>query len=309
MTTCISSSTTTETAVADSSRLEGPCVRVVVPAHNAAAFLGETLQSLVDQEGAPRFRVVVVVSASVDDTERVAQSFADRLDLVVAHTSVPGGNVARNHGAQMAGDERYLLFLDHDDVAEPTWVRNLVGALATLDVALGRYALDRLNSKATRDLRGPAPFVEVPETWERSMLRGQGGNCGWRKTAWDEVGGLDETHNFVDDVEILWRADDCGKRIGYVADATIQYRLRPTPMGYFMQYVHRYEGWAHLHAQFPDRVPRRTVFQFTKQVAWLVVHLPRAFSSDPARKGSWIAPAARVTGSLRGSLKHRTVYL
>ena len=44
-------------------------------------------------------------------------------------------------------------------------------------------------------------------------------------------------------------------------------------------------------------------------VAWLVVHLPRAFSSDPARKGSWIAPAARVTGSLRGSLKHRTVYL
>jgi glycosyltransferase involved in cell wall biosynthesis len=299
----------TGTPVSDGARHGGPCVRVVVPAHNAEAFLGETLQSLVDQRDAPPFRVVVVVSASADDTERVALSFTDRLDLVVEHTSVPGGNVARNRGAQVPGDERYLLFLDHDDVAEPTWVCGLVDALATLDVALGRYALDRLNSKATLALRGPAPFIEVPEKWERTMVRGQGGNCGWRRSAWDEVGGLDETHNFVDDVEILWRADDRAKRIGYTADATIQYRLRPTPMGYFMQYVRRYEGWAHLHAQFPDRVPRRTALEFTKQVAWLIVHLPRAFSASPARKGSWIAPAARVTGSLRGSLKHRTLYL
>lgn len=293
----------------DRTHHEGTSVRIVVPAHNAGAFLGETLQSLVDQRDAPPFRVVVVVSASVDDTEQVALSFTDRLDLVVAHTSLPGGNVARNCGAQVPGDERYLLFLDHDDVAEPTWVSNLVGALATLDIALGRYALDRLNSEATLALRGPASFIDVPEQWDRSQLRGQGGNCGWRKTAWDEVGGLDETHNFVDDVEILWRADDRGKRIGYVGDATVQYRLRPTPMGYFMQYVCRHEGWAHLHAQFPDRVPRRTALEFSKQVVWLLVHLPRAFSANPARKGSWIAPAARVAGSLRGSLKHRTLYL
>ena len=75
-----------------------------------------------------------------------------------------------------------------------------------------------------------------------------------------------------------------------------------------MQYVRRYEGWAHLYSQFPDRVPRRSMIDLAKQVVWLAVHSPRALSTDPAKKGSWIAPAARVVGSLSGSFKHRTVY-
>lgn len=285
-----------------------PAARVVIAAHNAAGFLGETLQSLVAQECDQHFEVVVVASACTDATEAVAQSFADRLDLTVLRTSRPGGNVARNIGAAHPDTPPALLFLDHDDCAEPGWVRHLLAALATCDIALGRYRIDRLNSAATLALRGPVVFAEPPTRYDPSSLTGQGGNCAFRTSVWQTLGGLSDDHHYVDDVEILWRAHDLGHTIDYAREAEAQYRLRTTARSYYSQYVNRSIGWAHLHRLYPDRVRRRSLKDAARQWAWVALHVGRAFSKDPAVQGSWVKPAARVVGSLRGSLKYRTLY-
>lgn len=283
--------------------------RVVIAAHNAAGFLAETLQSLAAQECDEPFEVVVVASACTDSTRAVARSFADRLDLTVLETPLPGGNVARNIGAAHPNAPAAVLFLDHDDYAEPGWVRSLLVTLSASDISLGRYRIDRLNSAATLALRGPVVFVEPATQYEPRSLTGQGGNSGFRTSVWRALGGLSDDLHYVDDVEILWRAHDLGYIIDYAKDAEAQYRLRTTAKAFYSQYVNRSIGWAHLHRLHPERVQRRPLKDAARQWAWVMLHIHRAFSKDPAVQGSWVKPAARVVGSLRGSLRYRTLYL
>lgn len=287
---------------------DGVVARVVVPAHDAAAFLRDTLDSLAAQTIADRLEIVVVASNCRDDTASVARAYADRLRMRVVETSQGGGNVARNLGADGLDAGTPVLFLDHDDVAEPGWAAALVDGLASADVVLGAYSVEQLNTPETRALRGAVVFTSVPDTYDPSSLTGQGGNCGYRAAAWTALGGLDPDQHFVDDVEILWRAHDRGMTIEYVAGALVQYRLRAEPREYFRQYVNRYSGWAHLRSRHPARVPRRTVGEAARQWAWIAVHLRDARSADPAVKGQWIRAAARSWGSLRGSIRWRTLY-
>ena len=289
-------------------RLVSPAVRVVIPANNAQAFLAETLQALVEQHDPPPLEVVVVVSASTDDTEHVAASFAEKIPLKLLRSDLPGGNVARNIGAAASNPPPVLLFLDHDDVPEPNWVSAMTSGLDEADVVLGRYAVDRLNSVATLAMRGDVAFTQAPDEYDPRSLTGQGGNSGYRTSTWVALRGLDVDQQFVDDVEILWRAHDAGFHIRYTPDAVVQYRLRADARSYFEQYVHRYQGWAYLHRHHPDRVPRRRLGAAVKQWGWVVIHLRRAWSGDPAVRGTWLRPAARVVGSLTGSIKAWTFY-
>jgi glycosyltransferase involved in cell wall biosynthesis len=297
-----------ENAAAEVASCDPPLPRVVIAAHNAEVFIGETLGSLVEQVGAPEFEVVVVLSACTDHTASVVAEFSGRLDLKIIESPAAGANVARNLGADAPGGSGPVLFLDHDDVAEEGWVAAMVASLTTADIVLGRYALDRLNSAETLALRGPVVFSTVPKEYSPTTLTGQGGNCGFRAKVWRSLGGLDPGQAFVDDVEILWRAYDKGNRIAYAADAVVQYRLRDTASAYFQQYMNRYCGWAHLHRSCPARVPRRSVPSALKQYAWVLLHLRRAWSNDPGRRGVWIYSAARIVGSLRGSFRYKTFF-
>ena len=87
---------------------------VIIPAYNAAATLSEALHS-VEQQHVQPFEVVVVNDGSTDDTERVVQSFMDRLPLVCVHQENAGLGAARNAGMRAAKGAAWV-FLDADDV-------------------------------------------------------------------------------------------------------------------------------------------------------------------------------------------------
>ena len=87
---------------------------VIIPAYNAAATLNEALHS-VEQQHVQPFEVVVVNDGSTDDTERVVQSFMDRLPLVCVHQENAGLGAARNAGMRAAKGAAWV-FLDADDV-------------------------------------------------------------------------------------------------------------------------------------------------------------------------------------------------
>eukprot|EP01030_Chromulinospumella_sphaerica_P011485 gene11485-11278_t len=59
-----------------------PLVTVLIPAHNAAATLAETLDSLVQQTYRD-FDILLVNDASHDATVAIARSYTDRLALRV----------------------------------------------------------------------------------------------------------------------------------------------------------------------------------------------------------------------------------
>jgi GT2 family glycosyltransferase len=103
-----------------------PRVSAIIPAWNAAPYLGDAVRSALAQEGA-EVEVVVVDDGSTDATPAVIASFGGRIRSVRQENR--GLPAARNAGIAAATGE-LIAFLDADDTWEPAKSRLQVAHLA-----------------------------------------------------------------------------------------------------------------------------------------------------------------------------------
>ena len=113
-------------------------VSIIIPAHNAARFIGQAIESvLLQHEAAAGFEldVIVVDNASTDATcDCVQRDFGSKVRLV--HEPKPGAACARNTGIAAATGS-LLAFLDADDLWLPGKLAEQCAALtAHPDVSL-----------------------------------------------------------------------------------------------------------------------------------------------------------------------------
>lgn len=97
--------------------MKNPLISVVVPIHNGAQWLKETLDSLFEQTY-PHFEIVLIDDASNDALLKVLGSFMDDRLLVTHLKKNVGVSAARNLGISFAKGE-YIAFCDADDVCHP----------------------------------------------------------------------------------------------------------------------------------------------------------------------------------------------
>lgn len=91
-------------------------ISVVIPAYNCGAYLCRAVDSVLRQTYSPH-EIIVVDDGSTDDTVAAAQSYGERIRLIVQENA--GASVARNRGVEAAGGE-WIAFLDGDD----EWLEN-----------------------------------------------------------------------------------------------------------------------------------------------------------------------------------------
>lgn len=111
---------------------------IIMPAHNAAAYLGRTLEVLARQMAElEQVEVIAINDASTDETAKILEEFA-RPHPWLKTISVDFANVglARQAGVGQA-DGRYVTFLDSDDAF-------LSGGLAWMVDTLRRHEPDLL---------------------------------------------------------------------------------------------------------------------------------------------------------------------
>ena len=155
-------------------------VSVLLTTHNGAAFLRETLDSVLSQDF-PDFEVVVVDDASTDTTPDLLAACADGRLRVLRTGQQLGVAGARNFGLA-ACRGAYIAAQDHDDISRPgrlaaqaAWLDQhpevvLVGSEIMISCAGRLQPTDHLPGSTPALLRWML-HVDNPLTWSSVMFR------------------------------------------------------------------------------------------------------------------------------------------
>jgi len=217
-----------------------PFISVVVCAYNAEATLPGCLASLA-QLNYPKFEVIVVDDGSTDATGLLADAHAARFARFrVLHQPNLGLSAARNAGlhASAGTGSDLVAYTDADCEVDPHWLHYL--ALAMADnrfAAVGGPNLpppeDNLTAACVAVSPGAPAHVLLSDDVAEHI---PGCNMAFRKERLCEIGGFDPLYRVAgDDVDVCWRLQERGQRIGFAAAMCVWHHRRNTIRAYCKQ--------------------------------------------------------------------------
>jgi GT2 family glycosyltransferase len=177
-----------------------PIVTIAVPSYNQGRFLDQALTSIFDQ-GLP-VEVFVADAGSTDGSIDVIKKFEGRLAGWRSHAD-RGQAAAINEGIAR-GRAPYVGWLNSDDCLLDGGLKRLVDALERQPETPAAYG-KVWNYAETNGTRKPAWVERFSE--RRLALRcivSQPGAL-MRRTAWEAVGGVDESLRMAIDYDLWWR--------------------------------------------------------------------------------------------------------
>jgi GT2 family glycosyltransferase len=227
-----------------------PLVSVIVCTFNGQRTLGETCAGIRNL-AYPRVEVIVVDDGSTDTSAEIARGHG----FHVISTENRGLSSARNTGARHAQGE-IVAYLDDDAVPDPHWLNHVVDAFARDDIgAVGGPNIavpgDGVVADAVAISPGNPSQVLLSDRVAEHI---PGCNASFRRDALLEAGGFDPRfHTAGDDVDLCWRLQDAGRRIGYCAAAVVLHHRRATVRGYLRQQRGYGRAEAMLERKWPER--------------------------------------------------------
>ncbi|MFH0793854.1 MAG: glycosyltransferase, partial [bacterium] len=230
---------------------EVPRVSVVVATYNGGRTLRNCLLSL-GRLCYPNFEIVVVDDGSTDNTWEILSDFKD---VRVITQPNRGLSAARNAGISAATGE-IVAFTDSDCVADPDWLYHLVATMRRESAAgVGGPNLtpaeNRLVAKCIALAPGHATHVLLSPTEAEHV---PGCNMAFRRDALLEVGGFDPVFTKAgDDVDIIWRLQELGRRVVFSTGGFVWHHRRPTLRAYWKQQKGYGEAQALLLRRHPHR--------------------------------------------------------
>lgn len=217
-----------------------PSVAVVVPARNEAPFIEATLRSLLAQNYAGPFRVILTDDNSTDGTGHIARAIDDPRLTVIAGAPRPVGWSGKlwavSQGIAEAANAELVLLTDADIMHEPAH-------LASLVTRIERYGLDLVSEmvKLACDSWAERALIPAfvyffqllyPFAWVNDGLRriaaAAGGTILIRQRALRRIGGVESVRGALIDDVALAVAVKKGGRI-WLGHADLARSVRPYP--------------------------------------------------------------------------------
>jgi GT2 family glycosyltransferase len=207
-----------------------PRFSVVITSYRSLRFLEECLGSVLRSTG-PDYEVLFLDNGSPEpEAEWVRANIRDpRLRVFEGeHTRYFAGGA--NFLAERAQGE-FLVLLNSDTIVQPDWLEKMDAYLratgfdgAQADVrnmyppsrAEAGYHLDRLGLLVN--------LTEEDLPASRQVFCTSGSAFAIRRRVFEEIGALDETFRmYFEDIDLCWRANLFGYRLGYVAGAIVEH--------------------------------------------------------------------------------------
>jgi len=211
-----------------------PKVSVVVAGYNGDRTLKACLDAL-DRLNYPDCEVILVDDGSTDTTRQIALTHSKV--RYFRHEKNLGLSVARNTGIAAATGE-IVAFTDADCRVDEDWLYYLVGALLAGDFAgMGGPNLlppeDSLVAAAVMASPGGPAHVMLTD---RQAEHIPGCNMAFYRKALAQIGGFDPTfYQAGDDVDLCWRLQQAGLKIGFSPAAFVWHHRRSTIAAYLAQ--------------------------------------------------------------------------
>jgi glycosyltransferase involved in cell wall biosynthesis len=209
---------------------KAPAVSVIIPAYNTAAYISETLDSVLAQTFTD-FEVIVINDGS-PDTEKLERELQPYLEhLVYLKQENQGPAVARNLGIKTAKGE-YIAFLDGDDCWLPEYLAEQIKLLEETPSAVMACSDTRLF--------GDSPFAgqtiwelyppKIPVTFENLLISNSAivTSCAVaRKQAIKDTGLFDKNFIGPEDFDLWLRLAHRGGEIALLRKALGRRRIHP----------------------------------------------------------------------------------
>ncbi|NJL11305.1 MAG: glycosyltransferase, partial [Calothrix sp. SM1_7_51] len=223
-------------------------ISAIICTYNRDAYLGAAIDSLLAQDFADSFEVVVVDNGSTDSTRSVVEQrlsyprLKSRLKYI--YEPIVGLSVARNTGAKESSGE-ILAYLDDDAVASSTWLQVLYTAFrdnVKLAIAGGKVTLiwpsgveqprwitpNLAANLGAYDLGEGTVFIQQPGLTPRGL------NYAIRRSFLHSIGGFDPNLGRVgknllsnEELHMTELALKDGWEVAYLSEALAQHNVAP----------------------------------------------------------------------------------
>lgn len=221
-----------------------PQISAIICTHNRDTYLGAAIDSLLKQEFAAGFEVVVVDNNSSDRTREVVEQRLSDPRLKYVFEPILGLSVARNTGAKESRGE-ILAYLDDDAVASSHWLQILYSAYennSKIAIAGGKVTLlwpqgiqqprwlspGLAGNLGAYDLGDSIVYIEQPGLTPRGL------NYSIRRSFLNEIGGFDPHLGRVgknllsnEELQMTELALQRSWQVAYLPDALVAHNVAP----------------------------------------------------------------------------------
>jgi cellulose synthase/poly-beta-1,6-N-acetylglucosamine synthase-like glycosyltransferase len=229
-------------------------VSFVVPVHNGAALIRDTLASILAQADGRPMEIIVIDDHSNDGSLDLLRELAAEWPLRLVAAESRGAAAAINTGVRAA---RYPIIcqVDQDVVLHSEWMSRLTAEFddPAIAAAQGHYTSVAHASWCARamslDLEYRYAAIEGKDTDHVCT-----GNSAYRGEALQRIGLFDEALGYGYDNDVSYRLRDAGYRLAFCREARSSHRWRDGLLGYLQQQYGFGYGRLDLVAKHPRHV-------------------------------------------------------
>ncbi len=201
-------------------------ISVVIPAYNSAKFIGETIQSILNQTEKP-LEIIVVNDGSIDNTAEVVSQYPVRL----INQKNQGVSAARNRGVIESKGE-WIAFLDGDDLWLPKkleitrlFIENNSGVeMTSTAFSVGSGNRPWVKVVPRKFFNSKFPFFN--QLYRRSFIATS--SVVVKKSALEKVGGFDTSLKAAEDLDLWLRMALAQTKYLFINEFLLYYRSHIT---------------------------------------------------------------------------------
>lgn len=204
-----------------------PQVSILMAAHNAATFLRDSVQSILDQS-LENFEFVIINDGSTDDTPSILESFRkqdSRIKVINQHHS--GLPRSLNHGLRLCVCD-LVARMDADDISLPNRLAKQVAFMdAHPEISVLGCRYRRISSEGSVLGYSPRVLAQPQEAMWRLPFGSTVPHPGviYRRDVVLEAGAYDEDRKQTQDYDLWCRLVQMGHQVTNLPDHLLDYRV------------------------------------------------------------------------------------